>query len=136
MSHYSRVRTQFTDAESLVVALKAVGLKEVEQHSSPTGLYGYQGDLRSDKAHIIVRRQYVGVASNDLGFIRRDDGTFAAIISDYDRQTGKDERWMSRLKREYGKSIVFKYAEREGYDLEENSQGQSEEIRLVLRRGA
>lgn len=136
MSHFTRVKTQFKSGENLVRALKAMGFKQVEQHASPKGLYGYQGDLRSDTAHIIVRRKYVGSASNDLGFIRREDGTYEAIISAYDRQTGKDERWMTRLRREYGRSTVMEYAKRKGYDVVESKQTQSEEIRIVLRRGA
>ena len=136
VSHFTRVKTQFKSSENLVRALKAMGFKQVEQHASPKGLYGYRGDLRSDTAHIIVRRKYVGGASNDLGFIRREDGTYEAIISAYDRQTGKDERWMTRLRREYGRSTVMEYAKREGYDVVESTQTQSEEIRIVLRRGA
>jgi hypothetical protein len=42
---------------------------------------------------------------------------------------------MARLKREYGKTTVFEYAKREGYDVVETTQSKSEEIRLVLRRG-
>lgn len=137
MSHYSRVKTQFKDAQCLVRALKAVGFAKVEYHTSPQGLYGYRGDLRSDTAHVIVRRKYVGAASNDLGFIQRPDGTFEAIISDYDRTFGKkDEQWMARLKREYGKTTVLEYAKREGYEVMETAHSKSEEIRLVLRRGA
>jgi hypothetical protein len=136
MSHYSRVKTHFKDAQCLIRALKAMGFAKVEHHTSPQGLYGFQGDLRRDTAHIIVRRKYVGAASNDLGFIQREDGTFEAIISDYDRSFGKkDDKWMARLKREYGKTTVFEYAKREGYDVVETTQSKSEEIRLVLRRG-
>ena len=40
-----------------------------EVHIEPQHLQGYQGDNRAQKAHIIVRRKYVGGSSNDLGFL-------------------------------------------------------------------
>lgn len=40
----------------------------------PQPLYGYQGDLRSDSAHVIVRRAHLGRASNDIGFLHQEDG--------------------------------------------------------------
>lgn len=49
MSHYSTVQTEFTDLALLVKALNAVGFDTVEVHDEPTGLYGYQGDLRSQR---------------------------------------------------------------------------------------
>lgn len=72
---------------SIEQALEIVHDK-VEVHHEPSALFGYQGDIRDEKAEIICRRDFVknylgGGASNDAGFTLRD-GCFEAIISDYD----------------------------------------------------
>ncbi|HEY9872686.1 MAG TPA: hypothetical protein V6D12_04590 [Candidatus Obscuribacterales bacterium] len=34
---------------------------------------------------MISRRNYISISSNDIGFKQQQDGTFEAIISEYDR---------------------------------------------------
>jgi hypothetical protein len=70
-----------------VKALVRAGWKEnqIEVHDEAQHLVGYQGDQRKDKANVIIRRKYVGGASNDLGFVLQEDGTYKAIVSEYDR---------------------------------------------------
>ena len=54
-----------------------------EVHKEAVGLYGYQGDVRKQKAHIILPRKQVGSASNDVGFERTSKG-FTLHASAYD----------------------------------------------------
>ena len=62
---------------------------EVKVHmDKAVPLYGYKGDMRSERANIrvpkeIVNRYLGGGASNDIGFVKTADG-FDAIISAYD----------------------------------------------------
>jgi hypothetical protein len=88
--------------------------KEVELHSTPQPLFGFQGDYRTEdgaghtkdankalKAEIIVRRQFVGGVSNDLGFRKNDQtGNYDAIISAYDSSKHND-RWLEQLSKDY-----------------------------------
>src|ERR1035441_9637736 len=39
----------------------------------------------------------MGPASNDIGFVRKPDGTFGAVLSEYDRAIGFDEKWVGRV---------------------------------------
>jgi hypothetical protein len=132
MSHFTRVRTALRDPDLLVQALAAVGFTTVETHDTPQTLYGYQGDARPDRAEVIIRRTHIGRLSNDIGFRRRDDGTFEAVISEYDRSR-YDQPWLTKLSRAYGHAAALRYAEDNGYevdsDVEENGRR-----RLVLRR--
>jgi hypothetical protein len=73
------------NADAAAEAVKAA----VQVHAKPQNLVGYAGDTRKQKAHIVVPQQTVndylgGGASNDVGFLRRDDGTYEAIVSAYD----------------------------------------------------
>lgn len=115
MSKYAAVETIFEDGEVLIKALNEVGYTTVENHiGNPAHLVGYQGDTRKDTADIIVRRQYVGGASNDLGFKRAADGTYQAIISDYDSRRHNAE-WLKKLKVEYQGARVQAIAQKNGY---------------------
>ncbi|MFD0899600.1 DUF1257 domain-containing protein [Actinomadura sediminis] len=134
MSHYTKLRTAITDQDRLVAALNDLGFDHVESHSSPTHLYGYQGDERPEKAEVVVRRRYIGAASNDLGFHRTPDGTFEAIISGYDRRK-YDAGWLGKVSQRYGRLTAMAFAESRGFDVAaEETDRRTGEVRLTLRR--
>jgi hypothetical protein len=76
MSHFTSIKTQIKNRDALVKALADVGFARVEVHEKGQPLYGFQGDVRPEKAEVIVRRQYLGAASNDMGFKLQEDGQF------------------------------------------------------------
>ena len=135
MSHYSEVMIELTDEGCLVAALCRLGFKDkVEVHGEAQALYGYQGDVRSQKAHVIVRRTHVGPAANDLGFERQVDGRFRVWVSDYDQKYNKyDDAWMGRLKQAYGVEKARAEARKRGYRVSEQKLDDGR-VRLVLRR--
>jgi hypothetical protein len=52
MSHFSEVRVEITDEGCLLAALGRLGFAgKVEVHKEAHPLYGYQGDVREQKAH-------------------------------------------------------------------------------------
>ncbi|GAA3825879.1 DUF1257 domain-containing protein [Streptomyces phyllanthi] len=134
MSHYTRVRTSLHDQETLVRALRKLGFDQVESHPEPQSLYGYQGDRRSQRAEVIIRRQCVGAASNDIGFARAGDDGFQAIISDYDRRRF-NEAWLRRLTQTYGHESALSFAEEHGYEILTEETDKAGNVRLTLRRG-
>lgn len=135
MSHFTRVRTTLRDPELLVKALATAGFTTVEVHDSPQTLYGYQGDARPERAEVIIRRRHVGRLSNDIGFRRREDGSFEAIISEYDRRR-HDQQWLTKVARAYGHAAALRYAEDNGYEVDSDEVAENGERRLVLRRYA
>ena len=135
MSHYSEVQIELIDEGFLVAALSRLGFKgKVEVHREAQPLYGYQGDVRAQKANVIIRRQHVGQADNDLGFERQPDGRYRVWVSDYDRKYNKyDDAWLGRLKQAYGVEKAKAEAKKRGYRVSEQKQ-EDGRIRLVLRR--
>jgi hypothetical protein len=133
MSHFTRVRTTLRDPELLAEALAAVGFATAETHDSPQTLYGYQGDARPERAEVIVRRRDVGRLSNDIGFRRRGDGGFEAIISEYDRSR-YGQTWLTELARAYGHAAALRYAEENGYEVQSDETEENGGRRMVLRR--
>jgi hypothetical protein len=99
------METQITDQEALVRALcrsisratsKEFTRGQIEVCDNPRNLYGYQNDRRAQTANVILRRQHVGGLSNDIGFAKGKDGTYSAIISEYDSGYYTKE-WLTRL---------------------------------------
>ena len=105
MSHYLDVKTQITDVEALVAALCRVEtkigrnwtVKDIEVHEVADNLVGYHGDRRAQKANLIIRRHNVQGAANDIGFVKQADGTYSAIVSEYDSGNGYGKTWQQRL---------------------------------------
>lgn len=132
MSHFTTLKTQIADVKALQAALADLGFKEVEVHGTAEYLYGYLGDARSQTAEVIVRRKHVGWLSNDLGFKRNANGTFDAIISDYDRRKYSQE-WLDRLTQRYAYHVARAKLEEQGFVLTSEEQKDGK-IHLVLRR--
>jgi hypothetical protein len=74
--------------------------------------------MRADKANVIIRRQYVGRASNDIGFIKAADGTYQAIISEYD-SSQHDKSWLDKVSQRYSANVVHQTAALYGYTVNE-----------------
>ncbi len=101
MSAYIKFATPMLDQECLIAALIDIGFKHnvVEVHAEPVALVGYEGNSREQKAEVVIRREHLGTASNDMGFRRTPTG-YTAIISDFDQQRyGPD--WLKRLQAKY-----------------------------------
>jgi len=132
MSEYMKIKTVF-EAKYLTCLAKALATLE-PQWAGKVEVYEGQGDLlktylasdqRGLRANLIVRRQYVGGASNDIGFAARPDGTVEAVIGDYDRGAGhyKDrhakygDAWLASLTQHYQFAKLEAQAAEKGLDL-------------------
>lgn len=99
----------FADRDCLIEALSDCGYAEIEEGES-LHLYGYAGDRRDETAEIVVRRQHLGRASNDLGF-KRTEGGYAIIISQYDQRALHGGRFIPKLRTAYGERMAARLAQ-------------------------
>lgn len=113
MSKYSESTTEFKDAELLCEALRELGYTP-QLHQTAQHLTGYQGDQRAETAEIIIPRAQVGNSANDVGFKRNANGTYGAIISEYDGSVNCTPAWQKRLKSTYAEKAVMRQAKRGG----------------------
>jgi len=140
MSEYVIIATVFSDAGHLVEALVDLGFppNTIEVHDGPVTLYGYRADARPERAEIVIRREYVGRGSNDIGFARQPDGAFRAIISEYDQRTlgargPYDQAFLGRLTQAYSmRTIQHRYRAR-GYQVQVQRQSDGT-IQVVAER--
>jgi len=132
MSKYKVIATEYTDKAALIAALLAAGIP-YEAHGAPATLYGYQGDPRQEKAHVIVRRAHIGSASNDLGWVWDEAaGAYRAIVSQYDLSCAPTTRIRNQVRQEYAVNKVVKEARKRGLRVERETDATGQ-IRLRLK---
>jgi len=132
MSHFTSIKTQIKNRDALVKALADVGFARVEVHETGQPLYGFQGDVRPEKAEVIVRRKYLGAASNDIGFKLQKDGQFEAIISAYDRAYRYSRQWLNELTQRYGYHALMATVPEQGFAVEQEETLEDGTIRVVV----
>lgn len=119
MSHYSKLATKITDAQCLCLALKDLGWgPDKVEVGKDLPLYGYQGDQRPERADIVIRRKHIPGVPNDVGFKRQADGTFEAIVSEYDQRSGFN--WESKrtpLLQRYAYWVARKHLQAQGFQI-------------------
>jgi hypothetical protein len=130
VSEYHRVQTQIKDEALLRKALDDAGLPY--EQGEGLALYGYQGDRRRETAEYVIRRQAIGPWANDLGFHRASDGTFQAIISNYD-QGSRGQEVLDQVLQGYAYHAITRTYQAKGYTVTEQTAGDGT-IRLQLRR--
>jgi hypothetical protein len=94
-------------------------------------LFGWRGRRRRETAEFVIRRRHIGSYANDLGFHRLDDGSFEAVISEYDRR-GRGQEILDQVKQRYAYQAVCQKAQAKGYTVVEQP-GDDGVIRLQLR---
>jgi hypothetical protein len=88
LSKYEETATEVRQPAHLIAALKELGFRS-EFHPAGDNLVGYEGRERPERAQIVVRRDQIGAASNDIGFARNlterlrlcSAGTTARLVS-------------------------------------------------------
>lgn len=118
----------FKDRESLLQALAECGYGTVEEGES-LSLYGYQGDRRPETAQIVIRRDHIGAASNDLGFQKTDVG-FVPVISEYDQRYMMQGKFLTALKTNYNLKSTEKLARNLRGTLHQERVGSTIKIRI------
>lgn len=120
--------TAFRNRECLLQALAECGYETVEEGEA-LSLYGYQGDRRPETAQIVVRRKYIGGASNDLGFQKTDAG-YVAVISEYDQSYMMQGRFLTNLRTNYNLKSAEKLARNLRGTLHRERVGSTIKIRI------
>lgn len=142
MSHYTKCKTKIKSKSALLKALNDMGFSNSMMRVSEQAmqLEGYEGKLRDQTAEIIIPRHHVGGAANDIGFKLQEDGTWGAIISEYDSHSGVashkskyakgtrgyDQDWLKSLNQRYAYHNLKDQATAQGFliesEREENGQ--------------
>lgn len=120
--------TAFKDRECLLNALRECGYAETEEGEA-LSLYGYQGDERKETAQLVVRRKFIGSASNDLGFQKTDAG-YVPVISEFDQRTMMQGKFLTNLRTNYNLKSAEKLARSLRGTLHQERIGSTIKIRI------
>lgn len=125
MSHFTQVRTKLRDLEALKLALGDVGATVAEGE-----VRGYAGQAR--QAAVVARLP----GRYDVGFVPGPQGLEAiADWSELRRVEGlQQEAWLAKLTQRYAYHLVLAEAQKQGFTLAQEHQGQDATLQLTLRR--
>ena len=124
MSHFSTVRTQYTNKRLLIESLKNLGLTLTE-HTTPVHLNTRWSD--SATAHLVVSREQLN-SGVDIGFLWQDNA-YQLVADDYElRQSGFK---FPNFRQDLAVSYAILTAQRQGLSLIEQKT-ENGQVQLVL----
>src|SRR5688572_21729641 len=94
------VTTPIWSQEHLVRALAQVGFARPEVHRDAVPLDSWRGIPLGGTANVVVRRDQIGAAGDDFGFLRNARGSYDAVISEI-HFNRFDRRWLEDLARRH-----------------------------------
>ena len=127
MSKYLSLQTVITDEAFLCDALKQMGYSQ-RVHKQPVTLTDYHDGKQL--AHVVIPASQLGQdlrgqahmneSWGDIGFFRQADGSYRAIIDEYDQDgiAGRlkyDDVWLGRLQQIYCEKEMISSRVAEGY---------------------
>ena len=135
MSHFTRVRTQYKDADLLVRALEDLGYKgKVERHKQAVPLIGWGGAPNQRKVYgeVVIRKNDLRPPHSDLGFERKADGKLAMWAdSDF---LAQNPDFAASIAQRYAYHATVTTLDEQGFVMAEEVVESTGEIRLVMRR--
>jgi hypothetical protein len=84
--------------------LAQVGFTAAESHGEPVPLVSWRGTPLGGEAEVVVRREQIGAAGDDFGFVRNSSGSYDAVISEI-HLFRFDRRWLEDLARRHDELV-------------------------------
>lgn len=125
MSHFSNIKTQIRNLDSLKAALTDLG---VDWKSGPRSVRGYQGQTRKAEVVVEQRNDY------DIGFSW--NGQEYEMVADlqYWQQDLSVEGFLKRVTQSYAYHTVVNETSNQGFQVAEQQKNEDGSIRLVVQR--
>ncbi len=125
MSHFSNIKTQIRNLDSLKIALTDLG---IDWQEGPEMVRGYQGQTL--KAAIVVKQEN----NYDLGF--RWNGQEYELVADlqYWQQPLSVEGFLKKVTQGYALQTILSETSKQGFQVAEQQNNQDGSIRLVVQR--
>jgi hypothetical protein len=125
MSHFSNIKTQIRNLDSLKCALTDLG---IDWQEGPEMVRGYQGQTL--KAAIVVKQEN----NYDLGF--RWNGQEYELVADlqYWQQPLSVEGFLKKVTQGYALQTILSETTKQGFQVAEQQNNQDGSIRLVVQR--
>lgn len=125
MSHFSQIKTQIRNIESLKDALSDLG---IDWNQGPREIRGYRGQTHNAEITIEQNNGY------DIGF--RWNGKEYELVADlqYWQQNLSVEGFLGKVTQRYAFHTVVKETARAGFQIAEQQNNEDGSVRLVVQR--
>lgn len=125
MSHFSQIKTQIRNLNSLQAALSDLGL---EWKSGPQAVRGYRGQTTTADVTIEQNNGY------DIGFSW--NGSAYELVADLQfwQQNWSVDRFLNKVTQRYAYHTIVKEGAQSGFQVAEQQQNDDGSVRLVLQR--
>lgn len=125
MSHFSHIKTQIRNLESLEAALSDLG---IEWKAGPQSVRGYRGQTRNAQIAIEQKNGY------DLGFSW--NGKEYELVADlqYWQQNLTVDGFLRKVTQRYAYHTVINETAKQGFQVTEQQQNADGSIRLLVQR--
>jgi hypothetical protein len=125
MSHFTVVKTKFTDKEMLIKSLKNMGFLP-EIHDDGINLNNKWNT--TDIAHIVIRREQLGERCGaDLGFKKTDNG-YEITVDEFEMAYSN----YHNLKQDLGTEYACLMAEKKGYKILSRERGSNGKMQVKI----
>jgi hypothetical protein len=125
MSHFSQIKTQIRNLNSLQTALTDLG---IDWNAGPGEVRGYQGQTHT--AEIVVKQDN----GYDIGFVRNDQGYELVADLQFWQQNLSVEGFLRQVTQRYAYHTVVDETTQKGFQIAEQQNQADGSIRLVLQR--
>lgn len=125
MSHFSQIKTQIRNLDSLQAALTELG---IDWKPGPRAVRGYRGQTRNAEITIEQDNGY------DIGFSR--NGNEYELVADlqYWQQDLSIDGFLRQVTQRYAYHTVVQETARQGFQIAEQQKNQDGSIRLLVQR--
>ena len=125
MSHFSSIKTQIRNLDSLTASLNNLG---IEWKSGPSPVRGYQG--QTTQAQVVIEQEN----NYDIGFSW--NGTEYELVADlqYWQQPWTVDGFLKRVTQGYALHTVLNESSKQGFAVTEQQKNEDGSIRLVVQR--
>lgn len=127
MSHFTEIKTEIKDIETLKKALKALNM-EFEHNEAGCDIRGFYGDIIKGDVKISTGTEY------DLGLRMTSEGSYE-FVADWEMLKYKEfdaENMRGKIMQRYSYEKVKHSLEEQGYEFEEESVDENGNIQMVV----
>lgn len=125
MSHFSNIKTQIRNLESLKSALTDLG---IDWKSGSRPVRGYRGETRTAEVTIEQENGY------DIGFSHNGEAYELVADLQFWQQAWSVDRFISKVTQKYAYHSVLTETAKQGFQVAEQKNQEDGSIRLVLQR--
>ena len=113
MSRYKSYSLKINNRDSLIAAIQLAEIPFEKSDGNDISLHRYSHRDQEQMAEIVIRKEALDSRYNDLGFVRKTDGSYDALVGDY----GKGAATLDTIRQNYAVIQNTRLLKAKGYTV-------------------